>query len=69
MPKVTIELDLNELQLLSLLRMAREYAHGWHTADLVVRRDAIERRYEADWVADLLRSIRSNVRFHARKDS
>ena len=57
--KITVEIDLNEPQLANLRTMAERYKHGWHMADLVVRQDAKEIRWEADWVADVLRSIRN----------
>jgi hypothetical protein len=52
-----VELELDDLQCESLRLLAKQYPHGWHTADLVVRKDAIERRYEADWVLVLARSV------------
>jgi hypothetical protein len=55
--KITIELDLSEPQRSSVQELARRYRHGWHMADLIVRKDAVERRYEADWVQQVLRAL------------
>ena len=57
MPKITVELDLNEPQLATLTEMKEKYRHGWHTADLVVRKDGKESRFEADWVRDVLLAL------------
>lgn len=48
---------LNEPQLKTLREIARQYPHGWHDADLLVRADARVRRYEADWALHVARFI------------
>ncbi len=55
--KITVELDLSLPQLEGLQMMAARYPHGWSTADLIIRKDAKETRWEADWVKDVLRTI------------
>lgn len=49
--------DLNASQLESLVKLANQYPHGWHTADLRVRKDAKERAFEADWALNFARAI------------
>jgi hypothetical protein len=56
---LTLTLDLNEPQLDGLRRMAERYPHGWKLADITVRKDAKETRWEADWVQDVLRAVRA----------
>ena len=57
--KLTITLDLSDIQIASIARLMTDYPHGWHTADLIVRRDARERRFEADWAMDVSRAVRT----------
>jgi hypothetical protein len=59
--RITITLDLNALQYESIRQIAQRYPHGWHTADLVIRRDAVEKRYEADWVKDVARAVAAEL--------
>ena len=57
--KIAITLDLSDLQVQSLKALADRYPHGWHTADLIIRKDAIELRYEADWALQLARAVKT----------
>lgn len=55
--KVTVELDLNEPQVATMCEMAKRYQHGWHTADLHVRKDGRNAIYQADWARDVIRAV------------
>lgn len=50
-------LDINDPQRRTLIKIAQRYPHGWHMADLVVRQDGREQRYEADWALQVARAI------------
>lgn len=56
--KIAITIELSDLQVESLKTLAERYPHGWHTADLIIRKDARELRYEADWALQLARAVR-----------
>jgi hypothetical protein len=64
-PKISVVLDLNslnEIQLNSIRRLAERYPHGWHNADLKVRKDAKEEWYEADWLRTIAQQIAKQTR-------
>jgi hypothetical protein len=64
-PKENFSLDLSVLgnrQLAAIQRLAERYPHGWHNADLKVRKDAKEEWYEADWLRTIIQQIATQAR-------
>lgn len=64
-PKDLIPLNLSslgDLQVGSIVKLARRYPHGWHNADLKVRQDGKEEWYEADWLRTIIQQIAAKFR-------
>jgi hypothetical protein len=46
--------EINDLQADSIRQLSDLTRHGYKWIDITVRKDGVERRFEADWVANLL---------------
>jgi hypothetical protein len=50
--------DANESERATIARIEAKVRHGYGAIDLVIRKDGIETRHQADWLARLLRVMK-----------